>query len=221
MSVITISREIGSGAAYISLKLAEALQYSCVDKEMIHEIAKKMEKNKEDIEDFEPDTYNRISVFFQEALSSIATGGRVFHTFGMGPLDWEGIDLFRPYPIGDFDHDQYIDVLKGVVSDLAQKNNIVILGRGGQCILKGMPDAIHVRIVADMNDRIKRITEEQKIDEEKAKTLIEQHDDSGRKFFEDFFDVDLTDPHLYHVVLNTSKIGIDDCVNLIRNLTKA
>ncbi|MBF0542919.1 MAG: cytidylate kinase-like family protein [Candidatus Riflebacteria bacterium] len=216
MPVITISREIGSGEGYIALKLAEALNCLCIDKEIIHEIAKKMGKKQEDLEDFEPDSYNRMSVFFQEALASIAKGGRVFPSFGMGPLDWDGVDIFRYYPVGEFDHDQYVDVLKSVIIELALQKDLIILGRGGQMILKDHPNAFHVRIVARAEDRILRIMDEQKIDEEKAKLFADQRIESGRKFFEDFFDIDWTDSHLYHLVLNTSKISLDNCVNLIR-----
>ncbi|MFZ2957493.1 MAG: cytidylate kinase-like family protein [Candidatus Ozemobacteraceae bacterium] len=221
MPIITVSREIGAGGTYISLKLAEALSCTCVDKEIIHEIGKKMGKNQEELTDFDQDTYSRISVFFQEALASIAKGGRVFHTFGMGPLDWEGVDLFHPYPIGDYEHDEYIDVLKGVVTELAQKGNVVLLGRGCQRILKDAPHAFHLRIVADHADRLARIMDEQKLDTAKAEALITQRDQSARSFLLDFFDVDWADPHLYHLTLNTSKVSPDDCVKQALQLIKS
>lgn len=214
MAVVTISREIGAGGAYVALKVAEALSCTCVDKEIIHEIAKKMGKTQEDLADFDQETYNRISVFFQEALNSIAKGGRVFHTFGMGPLDWEGSDLFRPYPAGEFEQDEYVEVLKTVVTELAQKGNVVLLGRGCQRILKDHPGAVHIRIVAEMPDRLERVMEEQKVDREQAAKVIEQRDESGRKFLLDFYDVDWADPHLYHLTLNTSRLPIDSCVEL-------
>ncbi|MBF0502055.1 MAG: cytidylate kinase-like family protein [Candidatus Riflebacteria bacterium] len=215
MPIITVSREIGAGGAYVALKLAEALSYTCVDKELLHEIAKKMGKNQTELTDFDQDTYSRISVFFQEALDSIAKGGRVFHTFGMGPLDWEGVDLFRPYPTEDFEHDEYIDVLRKVVNELAQKGNVILLGRGCQCILKDVPNVFHLRLVADRADRLVRVMEEQKLDKAKAEELITQRDDSARAFLLDFFDVAWGDPHLHHLTINTSRIQLDDCVKLV------
>lgn len=208
MPVITISREFGAGGTFIALKLAEAIGGTCVEKEIIHEIAQKMGKSHEDLNDFDQDSYNRVGVFFQEALSSIAKGGRVFHPFGMGPLDWESTSYYVPsFPDQDYKHDEYIDVLTAVIKDLAAKGNVVILGRGAGRILQDLPDTTHIRIVADMKDRIARIMDEQKVDEAKATEIIEKKDAAASAFISDFFDVDWNDPHLYHLTLNTSRIA--------------
>lgn len=215
MPVITISREFGAGGTFIALKLAEAIGGTCVEKEIIHEIAQKMGKSHEDLNDFDQDSYSRFGVFFQEALSSIAKGGRVFHPFGMGPLDWESTNYIAPFPEQDYKHDEYIDVLTAVVKELAAKGNVVILGRGAGRILHDCPDATHIRIVAEMKDRIARVMDEQKVDEVKAASLIEKRDASAAAFLTDFFDADWNDPHLYHLTVNTSRIAPEAALPLI------
>lgn len=220
MAVITVSREVGSGGSYIALKLAETLSFSCVDKEILNEIAKKMGKPQEDLQDFDQETYNRVGVFFQEALTSIARGGGVFHPFGIGPLDWDGIDLFTPYPQADFKEEEYQSVLKHVVKEIAAKGNAIILGRGGAHILREAPDALHLRLVASHADRLTRIMDQHKVDEAKAGEVIAQRDEATRTFIADFFDVAWDDPHLYHLTLNTSMIPPDRCVALILDLVR-
>ncbi|HOY66585.1 MAG TPA: cytidylate kinase-like family protein [Candidatus Ozemobacteraceae bacterium] len=216
MPIITISRELGAGGTFIALKLAEAIGGTCVEKEIIHEIAKKMGKSHEDLTDFDQDSYNRIGVFFQEALSSIAKGGRVFHPFGMGPLDWETTSTYVPsFPDQEYKHDEYIDVLTQVIKELAAKGNVVLLGRGAGRILHDHPDAFHLRVVADMKDRLARVMDEQKIDEEKARELIERRDASAGAFLSDFFEADWNDPHLYHLTINTSRIPAEEAVPLV------
>ncbi|HNW35186.1 MAG TPA: cytidylate kinase-like family protein [Candidatus Ozemobacteraceae bacterium] len=217
MPIITISRELGAGGTFIALKLAEAIGGTCVEKEIINEIAQKMGKSREDLTDFDQDSYNRIGVFFQEALSSIAKGGRVFHPFGMGPLDWESTSFIPSFPDQDFKHDEYIDVLTQVIKDLAAKGNVVILGRGAGRILHDHPEALHVRVVADISDRVARIMDEQKLDEAKARDLIDRRDSAAAAFLTDFFDVDWNDPHIYHLTVNTSRIGPEAAVSLILN----
>ena len=157
MSIVTISREIGSGSAYIALKVAEAISGTCVDKEVIHEIAKKLGRDQEDLKDFDQETYNRISVFFQEALAGIAHGGQVFHPFGIGPLDWDGVHLFTPYPEREYNQQEYSEVLRQVMKELAAKPPVVILGRGGQVILRDLPGVFSIRLVADRPDRLRRL----------------------------------------------------------------
>jgi len=214
MGIVTVSRELGAGGAYIALKLAQALSYQCVDKEIIHEITQKMGKSEDDLKDFDQDTYNRIAVFFEQALESIAQGGRVLHPFGIGPLDWNSPTLFHSFPEGKFEHDEYGEVLKQVVNELASKDKVVILGRGAVKLLEGNENVFHLRIVAELKDRVTRFKDEQQIDESKALENVNLRDECARKFFEDFFDVDWADPHLYHLTLNTSKIPLDDCVSL-------
>jgi len=215
MTVITISREIGSGAAYIALKLAERIGGTSVDKEIIHEIANKLGKQKEDLVDFDQETYSRIGVFFQEALASIAQGGKVFHPFGIGPLDWEGIDFYPQFPPENLADDDYSQVLVKVMQELAARDNVVILGRGGTSILSNYANAYHFRIVANREDRLLRLREEQEVSEDQASAVMARRDEAARKFMYDFFDVDWADPHHYHLTLNTSKIGLDKAVDVI------
>lgn len=218
MSIVTISRELGSGGAYIGIKLAEALGGTCIEKEILHEIAQKMGRSQEDLADFDQETYNRIGVFFQEALSSIAKGGRVFHPFGIGPLDWDGVEMFTPYPSQEFKEEEYIDVLKQVMHEAAKRGPTVFLGRGGSQIFKDFSGAVHVRLVAAKKDRVERVMAEQNIVEEQANELIEQRDEAARKFLLDFFDVEWNDPLQYHLVLNTSRLSPEACIHTILEL---
>ncbi|HNV70669.1 MAG TPA: cytidylate kinase family protein, partial [Candidatus Ozemobacteraceae bacterium] len=78
-----------------------------------------------------------------------------------------------------------------------------------------------VRIVADRPDRVRRLMQEQNLDEEKAGALIDQRDESAQKFLSDFFDADWNDPHLYHLVINTSRVPLDQAVQMILRLSEA
>jgi cytidylate kinase len=210
-----MSRETGAGGTYISLKLAEKLGYKCVDKEVINQIAQKMGKPSEELLPFDQNTYDRLTVFFQEALQSMALGGRVFHQFGLGPLDFSSLELFPPIPPGEHSINDYTILLKTVIRELAQRNNVIILGRGARHILEDLPDALHVRVIGSPEDRIQRVAEEQHIDRDKAADVVEQRDESARKFISDLFDCNWADPGQYHLTLNTSLIPIDTCVNLL------
>lgn len=215
MPVITISREIGSAGTYIALKLAEALECTSYDREIMNKIAEKMGKDKDQLADFDQETYSRIGIFFKEALASIAHGGMVFHPFGIGPLDWESMDMFSTFPNDVFTDSDYLEILTQVMNKIAQKSPAIILGRGGSQILHDHANTFHIRLVASIESRCKRIIEEQKIDDEQALAFISQRDESASKFIYDFFDKNIELPHHYHMVLNTDLISPDDCVKLI------
>ncbi|HAE39226.1 MAG TPA: hypothetical protein DCG57_11395 [Candidatus Riflebacteria bacterium] len=220
MPIITISREVGASGTYIALKLAEALGGTCYDQQIINEIAEKMGKNKDQLEDFDQNSYNRVGVFFQEALASIAQGGMVFHPFGIGPLDWDSAEMFTTYPRNSFQEKDYYDVLTQVIKEIAEHPGSVILGRGASQILKGNSNAFHVRLVADHVERASRLMKEQEIDQQKAEELINGKDAAAANFIYDFFDVEINDAHQYNLVLNTSRISPDKCVELILAATK-
>ncbi|MBU1106660.1 MAG: cytidylate kinase-like family protein [Candidatus Riflebacteria bacterium] len=220
MPIITISREVGASGTYIALKLAEALGGTCYDQQIIHEIAEKMGKPKSQLEDFDQNSYNRVGVFFQEALASIAQGGMVFHPFGIGPLDWDSAEMFTTYPRNSFQEKDYYDVLTQVIKEIAEQPNSVILGRGASQILKGHSDAFHVRLVADTADRISQLMKEQNIDQHQAEELINGKDAAAANFIYDFFDAEINDAHQYHLVVNTSQIIPDRCIEIILSAIK-
>ncbi len=215
MPIITISRETGASGTYIALKLAEKLGCNCYDQQVIHGIAEKMGKNKDQLEDFDQQTYSRVGVFFQEALASIAQGGMVFHPFGIGPLDWDSAEMFSTFPRESFHEKDYYEVLTQVVKEIAETGNAVILGRGAAQILKDREDVFHVKIVADNADKIKHVMSEQDLDEPKAAEIVRQKEESAANFVYDFFDVDWKDSHCYNLTLNTSRIAPDSCIKLI------
>lgn len=221
MPVITISREIGASGTYIALKVAEALGCICYDRQIINEIAQKMGKKEDQLEDFDQQSYNRIGVFFQEALASIAQGGMVFHPFGIGPLDWDSAEIFSTYPQNTFQEKDYYDVLTQVVKEIAEKSDAVILGRGAGHILRDRSKTLHVRIVAERNDRVQHVASEQKMDVAKAEEFVSRKDEAAANFIYDFFDTDWNDPHHYHLVLNTSRLSLEQCIKTILDAVKA
>ena len=222
MAAITISREFGAAGTYIALKTAEALGCTCYDNQILNSIAEKMGKDKSQLEAFDQNTYNRIKVFFHEALESITRGGMVFHPFGVGPIDWDSGEVFATNaPHADKKNNkEYIDVLTQLLKELADESDSVIMGRGGSQILKGHTNVLHVRIVGDMKDKIKRIMDEQNIDESHAIKMIDSWEKTSSNFIYDFFDADIHDPHHYHMILNTSLISPDECVSIIVNAAK-
>lgn len=239
MAILTISRELGASATYIALKVSEKMGYTCYDQQILNSIAEKMGKEKEQLQHFDQKTYNRIGVFFQEALASLAQGGMVFHPFGLGTANWDAAEMFSSYPQQNFKEKDYYDVLKQVFIELADKGNAVFLGRGGSQILKNNKNAFHIRIVANYEDRVKHIIkeattgnpifsdsthkfgEDPEADQAMAEKLIHDWDTASSNFISDFFYTDWNDPHNYHMIINTSRINSDVCIDQICSVLKS
>jgi cytidylate kinase len=121
-----------------------------------------------------------------------------------------------------------VALVEKAVRSAHHAGNLVIAGRGGQVILKDAPDVIHIRIEAPLEERVQRVKQQLKqtrsdfhadIDIRRAaQDMIEQKDAASRDYLIQFYHVAWNDPLLYHLVLNTGKMRIEQAVHAIVNL---
>ena len=113
-----------------------------------------------------------------------------------------------------YEAEKYFQALRRIMEAYAAQGNVVIVGRGGNFLLKDA-DALHVRLVADMAFRIMRVMEVRWVNEGPARAIIRQSDDDRAAFFRHYFQADGSDPLHYDCVLNTSRIGTAGAVDTI------
>jgi cytidylate kinase len=111
----------------------------------------------------------------------------------------------------------YQQAVQRIMLELAEEGDIVFLGRGGQVILKGRKDTIHVRIIAPLELRISRIANAQKIDQECAKAQIDASDRYHVNYLRRCYGVRWDDPLLYDLIINTQNISPPVAAYVIRN----
>jgi cytidylate kinase len=109
----------------------------------------------------------------------------------------------------------FLQSSRQVMQELAAQDNVVIIGRGGNFLLRGHPNALHVRLIADMPYRISRVMEVRWIDESAARDVIAKNDRNAALFHRHVFRADPNDPMLYDIVLRTDILGNDRAVDLI------
>jgi len=110
---------------------------------------------------------------------------------------------------------EYLDAIRELIEELARDDNIVIVGRGGQAVLRDWPGTLHVRVIAPLEVRVKRLAEGQGIRAEAALARIETSDRRRKRFVERAYHVDWSDPSLYDLVLNTARLGVSRAAGLI------
>jgi cytidylate kinase len=108
----------------------------------------------------------------------------------------------------------YVHHLAKVLAALSAHGRCVIVGRGAVAVLP-ISRTFRVRIVATPKDRIARVRDELGLTERKARRQLDTIDMERRQFVKNHFQKDVTDPHLYDLVLNTSRIVPRDCARLI------
>lgn len=102
-----------------------------------------------------------------------------------------------------------------IILDHALKGNVVIYGRGGQDLLKGVSSVLRVRIIAPFEERVERWAEREWIDPDLARILVRKSDQQRAGFIRYYFDRDWQDPLHYDLNINTSRLSDDTAVKLI------
>lgn len=204
MAVITISRQYGSGGDEIAARVCDILGYTRFDKDLIAKVAAEVGLFKEEqVVDLSEDTYMMRN--FMERLF----GGRRIKV-QTGPLS----DPRSPQ-VQSLNGEQGVALMRSTLMRAYQHGNVVIVGRGGQAILREQPGVLHVRITAPLGARVLRIKERENITIGEATDLTKGKDLAAETYLRTFFDIDWNDPFLYHITCNTGRLDIDGVAEII------
>jgi cytidylate kinase len=91
----------------------------------------------------------------------------------------------------------------------------VILGRGAAILLQDDPKALRVRLEGPPEHRLRQAMRLEQIDKDTARRRLRQQDRTHLAYAKHFYGVDLCDPKLYHLVLDSTAIDLDACVDLL------
>jgi cytidylate kinase len=109
----------------------------------------------------------------------------------------------------------YLDAIRELIEELARADNVLIVGRGGQSVLRGWPNTLHVRIIAPLDVRVERLVQRHGITARAALAQVRASDRRRKQFIERAYNVDWNDPTLYDLVLNTASLGVAGASGLI------
>jgi len=97
----------------------------------------------------------------------------------------------------------------------AEAGHAVILGRSGALILKDHPHALHVRLDGPRERRIEQAVRLHGIDHKTAERQQAETDRAREAYAQHFYRADVRDPSLYHLIVDTTAIGLDAALELI------
>jgi len=199
--VITISRQLGSGGAYIGQQLAKKLNIDYVDREILSKAAKQLAVVEEDLESRDEKLLSFWSSFF--------------HINGYAE------DYHLP-PQMNFPFDREIfDAEADVIEQIARERSAVIMGRCGFHILREYSNRVSLFLHADISFRSKRVQELYKLSEKAALEMITKNDKERVNYIETFTGKKWTDAKHFDLTLDTGKIGLDKSTELILSYLKS
>ena len=194
---ITIEREYGAGGGVIAKKLARRLGWKLWDQELTGEIARVAKVDQAVVERMD----ERCDPLFY----------RLMRVFMRGSMQ----QTLPVHNLGHFDADSMVEFMQRVISGAAAEGNSVIVGRGAPFLLRARPDTFHVFIYAPLEEKIRRLVEAGK-NEEEALEEIENVDRQRVIFVKRYYGMDWPTRELYHMMVN-SKVGDDVVIDAILN----
>lgn len=195
--IITISREFGSGGRSIGRKLADALGIPFYDKELVDQIA--LESG------FAPK-------YVEEHGEH--SPGRSFFSYAFAPQGVPGV--MNGLSSADF----LWNIQCNVILQLAEKGPCVIVGRNADYILKDRKDVLHAYIHADLPFRADRIVRLYGESEKSPEARLQEKDKRRRVNYQHYTGRTWGAAQNYNICLDSSAIGIDNCVDILLNIVK-
>lgn len=113
--------------------------------------------------------------------------------------------------------EKYVAYIQKALLHHFRKDNVVYHGLAGHFFLKGISHVLKVRILAEIEDRVKLEMERHGIAEKEARRILEHDDEERRKWSQHLYGIDARDPRLYDLVIHIKKISVDDAVEIICN----
>jgi cytidylate kinase len=190
-SVVTLSREPGSGGRMVAERLAKKLDWDFFDKDIINRVAESVNMSTAIVETLDEKE--------QSMLSHWITGL---------------VNRQHLWP------DQYQQHLMKVLATIGRHGRAVIVGRGANFILP-RDHCVRVRIIAPRDLRVDSVAHWFHVSEEEADRRIARSEANQKAFGYQFFNAGIDDPTQYDLVLNTGSLGIDGAVDVIRHFVLA
>ncbi len=186
--IITISRELGSGGKYIGELVSKKLGIPFYDKEIMEKVAEE----------------TGFVDQFIERISEYAPSKNIFaYAFVGRSASGESIE------------DYINNIQRKIILDIAEKSPCVIVGRSADYILKDKHDTLNVFICGDIEEKKKRLSSLRGITEEEAEKLMKETDKKRSINYKYYTGQTWGNIKNYTMVLNSTKIGVEKCADII------
>ena len=185
ISIVTVSRDPGSGGRIVAGKLADKLGIDIFHQEVINEIAKSADVSEKLLETLD----ERGLSILEDWISSLVYDRHL----------WP---------------DEYMQHLMKVIGTIGKHGRAVIVGRGANFVLPP-EKKFSVRIVAPQSWRIQNVSKEFDISIDEARRRVMRTESDRRAFIRKYFNADIADPTNYDLVINAATLNVSDTVNVI------
>jgi cytidylate kinase len=117
--------------------------------------------------------------------------------------------------------ERYVAFIENAFLEHVRRDNVVYHGLAGHFFLRGVAHGFKVRVIADLEERVRLEMERQQIDERTARETLKKDDFERRRWALALYGVDTVDPILYDMVLNVGNMTLDCAVEMISGAARS
>jgi cytidylate kinase len=202
MAIITISRQFGAGGKTFGRRIADTLRYYYADEDIIERAVVEFSVSTDGKKILETEPGDKLKRFISK-----------LNPFGTSLMELPLSDKERY-----IDGYKYVELLNLIMPKIAREGNAVIIGRGGQYVLRNFEDTYHILLIAKEEDRIKFIEDNYRVSSTRTIQILKRMAKRRANLYSYFGKKDYDDPTLYDLVLNMSLLSIDKAEELICKL---
>ena len=119
-----------------------------------------------------------------------------------------------------FGRERYVNFISAEILKRLRKDDHVYHGLAGQFFVNDISHLVRIRVIADLDDRVKAEAERENIPEDKARMQLKHDDEQRQKWALFLYGVDIADPAQYDLTVNVSALGVEDSAELISQTAK-
>lgn len=196
--VITIARGFGSGGKEIATKLAEELQIPCYERQILTMASQMSGIDESEFVSVDEKLHGS---YLTNLLKAVPSSNIV------EPTDKDFVSDTNLY-----------NIQADIIRNLAKTESCIIVGKCADYVLRQYSNVISIYIEAPRHACVASIMNKLNVSEERAHHLIKKTDKYRSNYYKYYTGgKDWTNPINYHLVLNSDRIGREECVDLIKD----
>jgi cytidylate kinase len=204
-SVVTLSASFGAGGSVVGPQVAERLDLPFLDRAIPVAVAEALAVPMSEVMAHDERRASGIGRIFASLARAAALPDTEFGT----------VPSAARATLGDQPEQAFRDQTERVLHQVADTDGGVILGRAGAIVLRDHEHALHVRLDGPLDARVQRAVGLEGVDETQARKLAAETDRAREAYVKHFYKCDARDPSHYHLVLDSTVLDLDTCVDLI------
>jgi hypothetical protein len=196
--LLTLSREYGAGGSELGLRLADALGWPLLDRELAHRIAERLHCAHADVARLD-----------EQAPSWL---DRLAQAFAVVPSD---APILPDPSLNSPDPDDIVACTKAILREAAARPPLVVVGHGANILFRGRPGLLRVRVCAPFEERVRRVAARTGASPHEASADVRHRDADRRHYLTRYYHVDAGDATLYDLQINTATLSLDAAVRIV------